>query len=77
VNSSTYVKQPCAPAADCDDGASGPRRRQSAVAIGQLFEDEQGFVAPLTGDIAGSWCAVFHFGPAWKNCQMALDPHGH
>jgi PAS fold len=56
VNSSTYVKQPCTrssltrivsgsstPAADYDDGALGPRRRQSAVATGQLSEDEARF----------------------------------
>ena len=56
VDSSTYVKQPCTPssltrivsgsstpAADYDDGALGPRRGQSAVATGQLSEDEARF----------------------------------
>jgi hypothetical protein len=61
------------PAADYHDGALGPRR-QSAVATGQLFEDEQGFVAPLTGNIAGFWCAVFHFGTSMEKLSDGTGP---
>jgi hypothetical protein len=34
----------------------------------------QGFVAALTGDIAGFWCAVFHFGTSMEKLSDGTGP---
>jgi PAS domain S-box-containing protein len=45
-----------------------------SVATGHFFEDERGSVAPLTGNIDGFWCVVYHFGTSTETLLNGTEP---